>query len=129
MLSYDFHKDWRMPNNKDKEELDDATAEIVLKEIEQPRMSKSARIAELSLDNARIPKQPSTIVPGIVEKLISSPHSSQPEKVQIAVEGADLGYRNLRIENSLTDEHGDEVKLTKGAHVEITVTAKDVNDI
>jgi hypothetical protein len=26
----------------------------------------------------------------------------------------------------LTDEHGDDVKLKKGAHVEVTVTAKDV---
>jgi hypothetical protein len=31
---------------------------------------------------------------------------------------------DLRIENSLTDEHGDEVKLEKGAHVEVTVTAE-----
>jgi hypothetical protein len=118
-----------MLNNKPKKELDTATAEIVLKEIAQPRMSKSARIAELSLGSSRIREQPSTIMPGIVDKLILSHRLSQPEKAQIAVKGADLGYRDLRIENSLTDEHGDEVKLKKGAHVEITVTAKDVNDI
>ena len=52
----------------------------------------------------------------------------QPEKAQTAVEGADRGYRDLRIENSLTDEHGDEVRLKKGAHAEIAVTAEDVSD-
>ena len=117
-----------MLNNKHKKEPDNATAEIILKEIEQPRMSKSARIAELNLDAARFPEQPSTVMLGIVDKLIPSSRPSQPEKAQITVEGADLGYRDLRIENSLTDEHGDEVRLKNGAHVEITVTAaKDVN--
>jgi hypothetical protein len=62
-----------------------------------------------------------------VEKLIPSRRPSQPEKAQIGVDGADLGYRNLRIENSLTDEHGDEVKLKKGAHGEITVAVKDLD--
>jgi hypothetical protein len=117
-----------MPNRSDKKKRDNAIAEIVLKQIEQPRISKSARIAELNLDTARIPEQPNTIMPGIVDKLIPSPRPGQPEKAQIAVAGADLWYRNLRIENSLTDEHGDEVKLKKGAHVEIRVTAKNFSD-
>jgi hypothetical protein len=47
-------------------------------------------------------------MPGIVEKIIRSPRPSQPEKVRIAVEGADHRYRDLRIENTLTDEHGDD---------------------
>ncbi len=45
-------------------------------------------------------------------------------KAQIAVDRVNRRYRNLRIENSLTDEHGDEVKLKKGARVEVTVAAK-----
>ena len=63
---------------------------------------------------------------GSVDKIIPSPVPSQPEKAQIAIEGADRRYRYLRIENSLGDEHGDEVRLKKGAHVEVTVTAKDI---
>jgi len=35
----------------------------------------------------------------IVDKLIPASRPSQPERVQIVVEGADLGYRELRIEN------------------------------
>ena len=113
-----------MKHNK---ESDCATRVSVQKEMARPRMSKSARIAELNSDTARISEQPRTVIPGTVEKLIPSPRPNQPEKAQIAIEG-DHGYRDLRIENSLTDEHGDEVKLKKGSHVEVTVTAEDALD-
>jgi hypothetical protein len=63
-------------------------------------------------------------MPGTVDKIIPSTGSSHSEKVQIAVDGADRGYRDLRIENVLTDEHGEDVKLKKDAHVEVTVTAE-----
>jgi hypothetical protein len=102
----------------------DATRASVKKEMAKPRMAKSARIAELNLDTARITEQPSATMPGTVDKIVASPSPSQPEKAQIAVDGADRGYRNLRIENVLTDEHGDDVRLTKGADVEVTVTAE-----
>jgi len=62
-------------------------------------------------------------MPGTVEKIIPPAHPSEPEKAQIAVEGADELYREIRIENALTDENGDEVRLKKGAEVEITVEA------
>ena len=90
-------------------------------------MARSARIAELNLDAARNPEQPSTTVTGTVEKIIPSPGANQPEKAQIAVHGAARPYRDLRIENTLIDEHGDDVRLKKGSHVEVTVTAKAVN--
>jgi len=76
-------------------------------------MAKSARIAELNLDTARIPEQPSSTMSGTVDKIIPSPRPSQPEKAQIALDGADQRCRDLRIENTLTDEHGDDVRLTQ----------------
>jgi hypothetical protein len=85
-------------------------------------MARSARIAELKLNTARIPEHPSTIKPGTVKKIIPSPRPSQPEKAQIAVDGADQRHRDIRFENTLTDQHGDDVKLKKGAYVEVTVT-------
>jgi hypothetical protein len=93
----------------------------VVKEMAKPRMARSARIAELELDTARIREHPSTTMAGTVKKIIPSSRPSKPEKAQIAVDGADRGHRDLRFENSLTDEHGDDVKLKKGAHVEVTV--------
>ena len=89
----------------------------------KPRIARSARVAERVLDTERIPEGPSTTMPGTVDKIIPSPHPSQPEKAQVAVKGADPRYRDLRIKNTLTDENGDNVRLKKGAHVEVTVTA------
>jgi hypothetical protein len=113
-----------MNNNKQKKETSNTILVGVQKELALPRMSKSAKIAERNSDTARIPEQPRTVIPGTVDKLIPSSRPSQPDKAQIAIAG-DEGYRDLRIENSLTDEHGDEVKLKKGSHVEVTVTAED----
>ena len=67
--------------------------------------------------------KPSVTLPGKVEKIIPSHHPSQPEKAQIAIEGADDLYREIRIENSLTDEDGNEVRLKKGADVDVIVEA------
>jgi hypothetical protein len=86
-----------------------------------PRMSKSARIAELSADKTRVVERPRTVMPGTVDKVIEFRTPQLREKAQISIDG-EPGYRKLRIENSLTDEHGDEVKLEKGARVEVTVT-------
>jgi hypothetical protein len=113
-----------MPHKKTNKELSNPAHAGVRKDMAKPRMTKSARIAELNLDTARIPDQPSTILPGTVDKIIPAPGPSLPEKAQIAVDGSDHLHRDLRIENSLTDEHGDEVKLKKGARVAVTVTAE-----
>jgi hypothetical protein len=112
-----------MLHKKDRKEPGNATRASVTKEMAKPRMAKSARIAEVNLAATRIPEQPSTTMPGTVEEIFPSRRPSQPEKAQIAVEGADHEYRDLRIENTLTDENGDDVRLKKGAHVEVTVTA------
>ncbi len=110
--------------SKGKKELSNAKRARVTKEIEKPRMARSARIAELNLDIGRIREQPGVTMPGIVHKVIPSPRPNQPEKSQITVDGADHRYRDLRIEKTFTDEHGDDVSLKKGARVEVTVTAE-----
>jgi hypothetical protein len=69
-------------------------------------------------------EKPSTTLPATVERIIKPPVPSEPEKAQISVEGADHLYRELRIENTLTDENGDKVKLKPGAEVEITIAAE-----
>ena len=68
-------------------------------------------------------EKPSVTLPGTVEKIIESPHPSEPERAQIAVEGADDLYREIRIENTLTDKNGDEVRSKKGTEVDVTVEA------
>jgi hypothetical protein len=60
----------------------------------------------------------SVTLPGTVEKIIAPSHSGANEKAQIAVEGASDLYREIRIDNSLTDENGEKVRLKEGAEVE-----------
>jgi hypothetical protein len=67
--------------------------------------------------------KPSVTLPGKVEKVIPPSHPSELEKAQISVEGADTLYQEIRIKNSLTNENGDEVRLKKGAEVDVTVEA------
>jgi hypothetical protein len=68
--------------------------------------------------------KPSAILPGTVEKIIKSPFPGVPEKAQITVEGGDHLYREIRIDNTLTNDKGQEVSLKQGAHVEVTVEAE-----
>ena len=68
-------------------------------------------------------EKPSSTLPGTVEKIIKSPFPTEPEKAQIAIEGADHLYREIRVENTLTDANGNEVALKPGAKVEVTVEA------
>jgi uncharacterized protein YfaS (alpha-2-macroglobulin family) len=68
-------------------------------------------------------EKPSVTLPGTVEKIIRPAHPSEPEKAQISVEGADELYQEIRIENTLTDENGNPVRLKKGAQVDVTVEA------
>jgi predicted DNA-binding antitoxin AbrB/MazE fold protein len=68
-------------------------------------------------------EKPSTTLPGTVEKIIKPVSPEEPEKAQIAIHGADDLYREIRIENTLTDEKGEKLSLKKGAEVEITVEA------
>jgi hypothetical protein len=68
-------------------------------------------------------KKPKTTKPGTVEKIIKSPFPQEPEKAEIAIEDADHLYREIRIENTLEDENGNQVKLKEGASVDVTVEA------
>ena len=69
-------------------------------------------------------RRPDTTLLGFVEKIIESPHPSEPEKAQIAIEGANGLHEEIRIENTVRDESGGEVSLTPGALVRITVKVK-----
>jgi hypothetical protein len=66
----------------------------------------------------------STTLPGRVEKVIRPhPQTGEPEKAQIAVEGADHLYRELRVPNTLENENGEKVKLKEGAEVDVKIEA------
>ena len=60
---------------------------------------------------------------GIVQKIIKPTISGEPEKAQIDVQQADELYRELRIENVMRDEKGEEARLKPGAEVDVIVEA------
>jgi len=64
-------------------------------------------------------EKPSATLPGIVKKVFTSRLPGEPERAQIGVEGAD--HSQIRIENTLTSENGEDVHLKPGAKVKVTV--------
>jgi hypothetical protein len=109
-------------HKKIKKNIANALCISIKKEMSKPRMARSAKIAELNLGVSRIREQPRVTLPATVNRIIPSPRPGIPEKAQIALDGPERRHPNLRIENTLTDEHGNNVKLKKGTHVDITVT-------
>ena len=80
----------------------------------------------MSANNGR-KKKGSTKLAGTVEKVIKPhPASREPEKAQIAVEGADHLYRELRVPNELKDDEGKPVKLKEGTEVEVKIESDNV---
>jgi hypothetical protein len=76
----------------------------------------------MSANNGKKKKKATATLPGTVERVIKPhPGSSEPEKAQIAVNGADELYREIRIPNKLEDEHGNHVKLKEGTEVEVKI--------
>jgi len=67
-------------------------------------------------------KKPKTKKTGTVQKIIKV-HPEEPEKAEIEVNDAEELYREIRIDNELEDEHGEKVRLKKGAHVDVIVEA------
>jgi hypothetical protein len=66
---------------------------------------------------------PSATLSATVEKIIHPVFAGNPEKAQITIIGGDHLYREIRIDNTLTDENGNKVRLKLGAEVELTVEA------
>ena len=58
-----------------------------------------------------------------VRKIIKPAYPTQPEKAEISIDEADDLYREIRVENRLTDENGNEARLKEGAEVEVNIEA------
>ena len=60
---------------------------------------------------------------GIVKKVIKPSYSSGKEKAEIDIKEADDLYREIRVDNELTDERGEKASLKEGAEVDIVLEA------
>ena len=74
----------------------------------------------MNLDTARTPEQPSATMAGTVERIVPPSRPNQPEQAQIAL---DVNRE------CVIDEHGDDVRLKKGGHVQVTVRRESKTSI
>lgn len=58
-----------------------------------------------------------------VQKVIKPIPPHVPEKAEINIKEADELYREVRIENELTDESGEKSKLKPGADIDVVIEA------
>jgi hypothetical protein len=63
---------------------------------------------------------------GVVDKIVPSVGSTEPEKMQIVIKSADDLYREIRIENVVENGAGEKLKLQVGTEVNITISVRDV---
>ena len=73
--------------------------------------------------------RPNTTLAGTVEKIIPSLSPDQPEKAEIVLDDGEPLYREIRIENVLKDEDGEELHLKPAAPVDITVEADEKDTV
>jgi hypothetical protein len=60
---------------------------------------------------------------GTVEKVIKPFVASEPDRAEISIAEADVLYREIRVENVVTDENGEKASLKPGAKVDVVVEA------
>lgn len=60
---------------------------------------------------------------GKVNKIIKSSYPPSKEKAEIDIHEADDLYREIRVENEVTDETGEKASLKPGAEVDIIIEA------
>lgn len=60
---------------------------------------------------------------GTVQKVIKPAFPHEKEKAEIGIEEADELYREIRVENVLTDPEGHKARLKPGAQVDVVVEA------
>lgn len=60
---------------------------------------------------------------GTVKKIIKPSYSSGKEKAEIDIREADDLYREIRVDNELTDDKGGKASLKEGAEVDVVIEA------
>ena len=60
---------------------------------------------------------------GTVERVIKPAFAGQTEKAQIEIEDAEQLYREIRIDNEVSDKSGKKAALKPGAEVDVIIEA------
>jgi hypothetical protein len=83
--------------------------------------TRESRDDRETMSDAEEKKKPNITLPGKVQKIIKTPGDS--EKAEIAIDGADDLYKEIRIDNTLKDADGNKVRLKQGADIDVTLEA------
>jgi len=67
--------------------------------------------------------RPWKTVSAVVKKILPTGVARSPEKVEITIDEADYLFREVRLENALTDPSGSVVALKQGARLDLTLEA------
>ena len=60
---------------------------------------------------------------GTVKRIIKPYSPNEPEKAEVDIHEAEPLYREIRIENVVTDENGEKKHLRQGAKVDVIIEA------
>jgi hypothetical protein len=73
--------------------------------------------------------RPWTTVSAVVNKILKSSLTRDPDKAEISILPADYLFREVRITNSLTTPEGEPVALKHGARVDVTFEAEPADTV
>ena len=60
---------------------------------------------------------------GTVKKVIKPSYSTGKEKAEIDIKEADDLYREIRVDNEVTDDRGEKASLKEGAEIDVILEA------
>jgi hypothetical protein len=104
------------------EEKNHRRFEALLRDLNELIRQKELRFPEHDSAPRRKTGRAWKTLPGSVQKIVKSVYANQAETVEIAIEGAEDLFREIRIENTFNDD-GESVALKQGAHVDVTFEA------
>jgi hypothetical protein len=110
------------------EEKDYPRFEALMLELNELVATKERRFPQHRGKGDWQPKRPWRRVPAVVERVVKGLYPHLVEKVEISIPAADELFREIRIENILTDVDGKPVALKTGAQLDVTFEA-DAKDI
>jgi hypothetical protein len=99
------------------EEKDYSTFAALLRELNDLVRRKERRFPQHDGNHAWSHDRPWKTVPAVVQKIIKSVYPDQMEKIEISIPSADALFREVRIENSLSDVDGQPVELKSGVRL------------
>lgn len=92
-----------------------------LQELKQLIARKEGRLGRRTDVSDSRHARPWRTVPAVVKKVLPPVYPEQLEKVEIRISTADELYREIRLENRLSDVDGRPVAMQTGASVDVTI--------